>query len=105
MTKEEKPTFEKELEELINRHSKENGSDTPDFILAEYLLGCLNNFNTTIKERESWYGRQLKNNQTPSSLPDDGGEKTVCTDNPHEINPGEDKCSICGTPYVHNPTK
>ena len=48
--------FEKELEQLINKHSKENGSNTPDFILAEYLLRCLDNFNRTCLEREDWYG-------------------------------------------------
>jgi len=54
------PTFEKELQQLINRHSKENGSDTPDFMLAEYLNGCLENFNRTVKAREKWYGRERK---------------------------------------------
>jgi hypothetical protein len=29
-------TFIEELRYLINRYSKENGSDTPDFILSEY---------------------------------------------------------------------
>jgi len=52
-------TFRKELIELINRHSKENGSDTPDFILADYLIECLKNFNKTMKLRESWYGRDI----------------------------------------------
>jgi len=51
--------FMKELEGLINKYSQENGSDTPDFILAEYLVGCLRNFNNTVKEREEWYGRTL----------------------------------------------
>ena len=32
--------FRKELACLINRYSRENGSDTPDFILADYLDGC-----------------------------------------------------------------
>lgn len=49
-------TFEKELEELINRYSKENGSNIPDFILAEYLNECLKNFNQTINKRDKWYG-------------------------------------------------
>lgn len=49
--------FEKELEHLINKHSLENGSNTPDFILAQYLKGCLDNFNIIIQARESWYGR------------------------------------------------
>ena len=49
--------FELELRELLNSHSKENGSNTPDYILAQYLINCLNNFNKIVKEREMWYGR------------------------------------------------
>lgn len=51
------PGFRKELETLINRHSRENGSNTPDFILAEYLEGCLQVFDETLAKREIWYGR------------------------------------------------
>ena len=50
-------TFVAELENLINKYSKEQGSDTPDFILATYLARCLNNFDMTIKDREKFYGR------------------------------------------------
>ena len=50
--------FAQELEQLINRHSKENGSDTPDFLLAEYLRGCLDNFDRIVRAREHWYGRR-----------------------------------------------
>ena len=49
--------FRKQLESLINCESKENGSGTPDFILAQYLDGCLENFDKTITAREKWYGR------------------------------------------------
>lgn len=49
--------FEKELESLINRHSMENPSNTPDFILAQYLASCMASFNTAIQQRENWYGR------------------------------------------------
>lgn len=52
--------FRKELENLINRYSKENGSDTPDFILARYLDKVLDNFDAAINEREEWYGRIKK---------------------------------------------
>ena len=51
------PTFELELESLINRYSKENDSNTPDFILAHYLLGCLKVWNDCVTDREKWYGR------------------------------------------------
>ena len=49
--------IEEELRQLINRNSLENLSGTPDFILARYLLDCLNAFNTAVNEREKWYGR------------------------------------------------
>lgn len=50
-------SFLRELKSIINRYSRENGSDTPDFILAEYLNGCLMNFNYAVCKRENWYGR------------------------------------------------
>lgn len=51
--------FRKDLEDLINRHSLENGSNTPDFILAEYLTDCLRTFDQYINRRETWYGRDI----------------------------------------------
>lgn len=51
-------SFRKELEDLINSYSKENGSNTPDFILADYLNGCLKLFDETVNRREKWYGRE-----------------------------------------------
>lgn len=47
--------FKKKLEDIINRCSKENGSDTPDFILAEYLIGCLETFDRATRLRTEWY--------------------------------------------------
>ena len=48
--------FEKELASLINRYSKENESNTPDFILAGYIQYCLVAFNTATKLRDDWWG-------------------------------------------------
>lgn len=47
--------FKKELEELLNKFSMENGSKTPSTVLADYLVMCLHNFNETMKERSKWY--------------------------------------------------
>ena len=47
----------KDIESVINKHSIENDSDTPDFILAEYLIGCLRTFDKATTRREEWYGR------------------------------------------------
>lgn len=51
------PSFHKALEQLINRYSKENGSNTPDWILARYLAACLQAFDRAVGLRERWYGR------------------------------------------------
>ena len=56
--------FRKELETVINKFSKENGSDTPDFILAEYLVGCLNAFDRATTQREKWYGNEVPKAET-----------------------------------------
>lgn len=50
-------SFVQDLTALLNRYSQENGSNTPDFILAEYLLACLATWNTHVVRREKWYGR------------------------------------------------
>ena len=47
--------FKIEIENLINKYSKENGSNTPDFILAEYLMNCLITFNVATNKRTKWY--------------------------------------------------
>jgi hypothetical protein len=52
--------FERELESLINRHSQENVSGTPDFILAAYLQGALDAFNLAIQARARWRGESVE---------------------------------------------
>jgi hypothetical protein len=49
--------FRVELAQLINKYSKENGSNTPDFILAGYLCRCLDNFDLTLTRRADWHGK------------------------------------------------
>ncbi len=50
-----KPNFREGLERLINCYSKENGSNTPDFILAGYLTDCLEAFDKAVLNRSKWY--------------------------------------------------
>ena len=54
-------SFEHALTTLINQFSQEKGSDTPDFLLAEYLKKCLDNWNEIVVAREKWYGRKCGN--------------------------------------------
>lgn len=51
-----KSEFEIELEHLINRFSVDNDSDTPDFILAQYICRCLNSWNEAVRARDKWFG-------------------------------------------------
>lgn len=44
-----------EIRDCINKWSAENGSNTPDFILAEYLIDCLKAWDKNLMRREEWY--------------------------------------------------
>lgn len=58
-------TFEKELANLINRRSLEtNMANTPDFLLARYIVQCLQTYQYIVQEREHWYGRGTKSECT-----------------------------------------
>jgi hypothetical protein len=48
-------SFQLELEALINRWSMEGGSNTPDWILAQYLKSCLDSYNKAVQNRALWY--------------------------------------------------
>lgn len=48
-----------DLASLLNRYSQENGSNTPDFILAGYMLDCLRAFEKCSRAREKWFGKSL----------------------------------------------
>jgi len=50
-------SLREEVAAALNRHSCENESNTPDFILAKFLLGCLQAWDNSVRERERWYGR------------------------------------------------
>ncbi len=66
--------FIKELGELCNRYSAEGKSDTPDFILAAYLRRCLENWDVTTRQRESWYGRPCGSGSAIRQRPAGTGE-------------------------------
>ena len=48
--------FAEALEQLLNDHSREQDSNTPDFLLSEFLQGCLTLWNRTVIERDKWRG-------------------------------------------------
>lgn len=54
--------FQRELTALINKHSIENASNTPDHILAQVMVNALIGFETASLDREKWYGKSLSIN-------------------------------------------
>ena len=65
--------FKAELEALINMHSRENASNTPDRLLAQYILWSLEAFENIVNAREMWYGRSAP----PGWAPDPDEEREV----------------------------
>lgn len=59
-----KTDFRSDLERLLNCRSMESGSDTPDFILADYLMRALNAYDAAVIDREKWYERARENSAT-----------------------------------------
>jgi hypothetical protein len=48
--------FQDGLQHLIKRYSIESGSNTPDFLLAEYMSHCLTVYESIVNARDEWYG-------------------------------------------------
>jgi len=64
-------TFQEELKQLINKHSIENGTNTPDFIIARYMSDCLTAFTDAVNKRAEWYGTDIKGVNITTDAPDD----------------------------------
>jgi hypothetical protein len=56
-SKKNKPSFLSKITTLINQYSREGLSNTPDFILAEYLEKCLENYESCVAKRDKWLER------------------------------------------------
>lgn len=69
-------TFEQELVGLLNKHSMENYSGTPDWILTEYIRKSLEAFDVAVRLRASWRGEDIT---VPALLQPPFSEETVRT--------------------------
>lgn len=56
-----------DLRTLVNRRSRENASNTPDFILAQFMHDCLNAYEMAVTRRAEWYGRMDEPGQSSAS--------------------------------------
>lgn len=64
LSREKLKEIERDLASVINKHSLENLSNTPDFILAQFMIGSLKAASAMSKSREKWYGKFLSIGQT-----------------------------------------
>ena len=48
-----------QLTDLMNHRSREGLSQTPDYLLAEYLIQCLVAYETTVRQRDHFHGVKL----------------------------------------------
>ena len=73
------------LASALNRFSAENPSNTPDWILAQYLLGCLAAWNQGVQQRETWHGRDARPSVARSGPAPISplGHGTLCEKKPH----------------------
>ena len=55
-------TFRQDLTSLINEHSLEQHCNTPDYILADYLINCFNNY-CNIKNDNDVHNEQVVSNE------------------------------------------
>jgi hypothetical protein len=60
--------FVEELEVLVNRYSMEVGSNTPDFVLAQYIRQCLEAFDNSVRARDKWYGFWDRDKERPLKI-------------------------------------
>lgn len=52
--------LEKDLTALLNKHSMERISDTPDFLLAQHMIESLRQFDQSTRARGVWYSPDMQ---------------------------------------------
>jgi len=50
--------LQEEIMIAINKNSAENKSNTPDFILAQFLMMCLSAYNNAVEMRDRWHSNE-----------------------------------------------
>lgn len=59
----------REIAVVLNVRSRENTSNTPDFVLAEYMVGCLQAYEEAVNRRDKLkLGQPVKLDPLPQSL-------------------------------------
>jgi hypothetical protein len=93
-------TFVKDLQRLINRHSMENGSNTPDFLLASFLMEVLKSVDDLIRARDYWYGVQMKPGQDNAKKAKEFQDSNMKIENFYNEEKAKKLAAIYRTPYA-----
>ena len=102
----------RDLAAVLNTHSAEHLSDTPDFVLASYLNVCLLAFSRAVGARDRWLGRNPFPMQDPDQrtgpiadveMTGEAREK-VKVEAPVNPAPVRVKCSHCGAEWFNDPS-
>lgn len=88
--------FRIELELMINKHGIDAELNTPDFILAEHLVGSLDRAMETINRREQWFGRGLRIGGIQRINPETGASEGFIEDAAGERTPGDSRNPMPG---------
>ena len=75
----------KGITDLLNKTCSENASNTPDFILAEFLLDCLYAFNRSVNKRNKWYKKEPNETTVKTFKETDNGEDLYTVDSVEEL--------------------
>lgn len=60
MNEKAKAELTNDIAAVLNKHCAENPSNTPDFILAGYLVACLEGWDHFTKQRSYWSGEEAR---------------------------------------------
>lgn len=58
-----------ELKTILNRHSMDSRTNTPDFVLADLVLAFLSNLETMLAKRDSWHSDLIRPSVNPDLIP------------------------------------
>ena len=76
--------FEKELTELLNKHSIENVADMPDFLLARMICRMIEAMGQIIKKTLDWHGCDSVCHPLHNAAISPSGEHGMVSETPSE---------------------
>lgn len=71
---ERRARFVRDVASAVNCNSAENTSNTPDFILAEFMVKTLEAYESAVRRRAKWYDKPLEEPGRPQKSRVDWGE-------------------------------